>query len=104
MDAANTTLLPLVNGVGLGGEAGSADNKIMSYNFRVCLTNNASNMVPLPKPNGYNPADFELLARYLAVDPKLHALYIAKCPGGHRQPGCGMFIWGTSSYGLKRNL
>ena len=66
---------------------GRGDKKIMSYNFRVCLTNNASNMVPLPKPEGYNPADFELLARYLAVDPTLHALYIQKCPGGHRQPG-----------------
>jgi hypothetical protein len=34
------------------------------------------------------------LSRYLAIDPSLHGLYIAKCPGGHRQPGCGMFIWG----------
>lgn len=74
-------LLPLVNAVGLA-PAGSADNKIMSYNFRVCLTNNKSNMVPLPKPSTYSPQQFELLARYLAVDPGLHALYIQKCPGG----------------------
>ena len=86
-------LLPFVNDVGLA-TPGSADKKIMSYNFRVCLTNNASNMVPLPKPPNYSPENFELLTRYLELDPSLHALYIAKCPGGHRQPGCGMFIWG----------
>jgi hypothetical protein len=93
-DSSNSTLLPLVNGVGFGGAPHTADKKIMSYNFRVCLTNNVTNMVPLPKPAGYDPADFELLARYLAIDPKQHALYIQKCHPAQRQPGCGMFIWG----------
>lgn len=55
-------LLPGVKGLALG-PPGSADKKIMSYNFRVCLTNNASNMVPLPMPAGYSPAKFELLRR-----------------------------------------
>jgi hypothetical protein len=90
---ANGKLLPFVNGRGLD-IAGSGDRKIMAYNFRVCLTNNASNRVPLPQPPHYNETQYELLARYLSVDPGRHALYIQKCPGGHRQPGCGMFIWG----------
>ena len=87
-------LLPGVNGVGLA-PAGSADQKIMSYNFRVCLTNNASNRLPLPKPAGYTPAQFELLARYLAIEPQKHALHIDECHPRGRQPGCGMFIMRT---------
>eukprot|EP01052_Picozoa_sp_SAG31_P011471 SAG31_NODE_650_length_13187_cov_3.011843_5_plen_537_part_00 len=85
-------LLPGVKGLTLA-PPGSGDKKIMAYNFRVCLTNNASNMVPLPKPAGYNPSQFELLKRYLSIDPSHHGLSIQHCPGGHRQPGCGMFIW-----------
>ena len=87
----STTLLPGVNGIGLA-PAGSADEKIMSYNFRVCLTDNVTNLVPIEKPSGYTPAQFELLARYLAIEPQKHALHIEECPGRHRQPGCGMFI------------
>ena len=69
---------------------GSGDDKIMAYNFRICLTNNASNKVPLPKPAGYDPRQFELLKRYLLIDPSSHGLSIQHCPGGHRQPGC---VW-----------
>ena len=100
-DSANTTLLTFVNGVGLGA-AGSADKKVMSYNFRICLTTTASNKVPLPKPANYAEKDYELLRRYLAVDPTKHALHINECPGGHRQPGCGMFIMRT--LGLPANV
>ena len=64
-------LLPGVKGLTLA-PPGSGDEKIMSYNFRVCLTNNASNMVPLPKPAGYSPSQFELLRRYLSIDPLHH--------------------------------
>lgn len=87
----STKLLPGVNGIGLA-QAGSADQKIMSYNFRVCLTDNVTNRVPINSPPGYTRAQFELLARYLAIEPEKHALHIEECPGRHRQPGCGMFI------------
>jgi len=100
-DSANKTLVNFVNGVGLA-VAGSADSKIMSYNFRVCLTNTPSNMVPLPKPANYDEKDFELLRRYLAVDAIDHALHISECPGHHRQAGCGMFIMRT--LGLPANI
>jgi hypothetical protein len=46
--------------------AGSADTKLMPFSYRACLTNNRSNIVPFPQPPGYNPADFELLSRYVA--------------------------------------
>jgi PhoPQ-activated pathogenicity-related protein len=44
---------------------GAADKRVQAYNFRLCMTKTAENRVPWPKPNGYAPARFELLARYL---------------------------------------
>ena len=45
--------------------AGTADQKIQAYNFRVILTQNKHDMVPFPRPVQYDPQEFELLARYL---------------------------------------
>ena len=47
--------------------SGSADTKLQAYNFRVCMTDRADNRVPFPKPPGYAPARFALLARTLAA-------------------------------------
>ena len=47
------------------GEPGSADKKIQAYNFRVIATQAPENRVPWPKPEGYDPKRYELLARYL---------------------------------------
>lgn len=45
---------------------GSGDRKIQAYNFRLCLTQEA-NRIRFSKPDGYDPLDYELLARYLAA-------------------------------------
>ena len=37
----------------------------MSYCFRMCLTNNASNAIPITPPPDYNVAKLELLRREL---------------------------------------
>jgi hypothetical protein len=47
---------------------GSADNKIQAYNFRLCLTQDPSNFIPITKPEGYDVAKYELLARILEKD------------------------------------
>lgn len=47
------------------GEPGSADKRIQAYNFRVIATNVPENRIPWPKPAGYDPKRYELLARYL---------------------------------------
>ncbi len=49
------------------GENGSGDNKIQAYCFRMCLSNHPDNRVPFPKPAGYDPARYELLARVFAA-------------------------------------
>lgn len=43
---------------------GSADQRLMPMSFRLCVTTDANNSVPVPAPDGYNPGDFELLRRY----------------------------------------
>lgn len=45
---------------------GTGDKKVQSYNFRLILTNDPANRVPYPKPDGYDPATFALLRRYLS--------------------------------------
>lgn len=54
------------------GEPGSADKRLQAYNFRVIATNVAENRLPWPKPEGYDPKRYELLALYLnAMTPYL---------------------------------
>jgi len=48
------------------GSLGAGDKKVQAYNFRLILTQEASNKVPFPKPPGYDPKRYELLARFLA--------------------------------------
>lgn len=45
------------------GEYGSADNKVQAYCFRMCLTQVAENRVAFSRPEGYDPKQYELLAR-----------------------------------------
>jgi hypothetical protein len=47
------------------GTIGTADKRIQSFNFRVCLTDDPANMIPLKAPAGYRAANFELLARWI---------------------------------------
>lgn len=46
-------------------EQGSGDKKVQAYNFRICLSKNPDNRVPIEKPDNYDPARYELLLRYL---------------------------------------
>jgi len=45
------------------GEYGQGDKKVQAYCFRLCLTEHAENRVPFPKPDGYDPKQYELLLR-----------------------------------------
>ena len=49
--------------------AGSGDKKVQAYNFRICLTDNRENMVPITKPDNYDPAKYELLIRWKEQEP-----------------------------------
>jgi len=58
---ADGKLLPEIQ-EGAKGQTGQADRKVQAYNFRVCMTQVADNKVPFPKPAGYDPARYQLLA------------------------------------------
>ena len=62
--------LPTVQ-AGEPGPPGSDDRKTQAYNYRLCMTDVEDNRVPFPKPPGYDPDRYELLARYLALRPGL---------------------------------
>lgn len=47
------------------GELGQGDKKIPAYNYRLCFTADKQNQVPYPKPDGYDPKQYELLFRYI---------------------------------------
>ena len=57
-------LLSFVQGDDLG-QPGTADHSVQAYNFRLCYTQNPANRLPHTSPPNYNPAKYELLARYL---------------------------------------
>jgi len=59
-------LLPLIAG-GAPEPLGSADKHIQSYNYRLCLTDDPANRVPLDPPANYEPAHWELLGRYIVA-------------------------------------
>ncbi|MEQ9438660.1 MAG: FAD-dependent oxidoreductase [Cyclobacteriaceae bacterium] len=62
---ASSGLLPLVSDED-PGKYGEGDNKIQAYCFRMCLSNHPKNRISFPKPTGYDPANYALLARVYA--------------------------------------
>jgi len=58
----------LLYGVSAGdpGKYGEADKRLQAYCFRMCLSNHPDNRVAFPKPDNYNPENYELLARVFA--------------------------------------
>ena len=62
----NSGLLPFVQ-PGPPGTPGQADSRVQVYNFRLCLTQNPTNMIPIIAPPGYSEATYELFRRYLAA-------------------------------------
>ncbi len=51
------------------GEIGDADKKVQAYNFRICLTSDKENMIPITKPENYDPSKYELLIRLKEKKP-----------------------------------
>jgi len=60
-----TELITFVNGYADAVAPGGADNNIPSYNFRLCITQNKSNLVPFNQPDNYNSSDWEIVRRYV---------------------------------------
>jgi len=56
--------LPLITTTDAGPEA-DGDKNVMVYSFRLCLTAEPENRVPMPKPANYDPARLEAVRRFV---------------------------------------
>lgn len=50
---------------------GSGDGRFQSYCYRLILTDDPADRLPVEKPDGYDPRDYELLKRYIRSNPAL---------------------------------
>ena len=73
-------LLPLIT-TDDGGPDESGDSNIMTYSFRLCLTEDPDNRVPMPEPDNYDPARFEIVRRALQAGEKRVGFDLYPLPG-----------------------
>ena len=66
--------LPFITTTDAGPEE-DGDKNVMIYSFRLCVTKDAANRVPFPKPANYDPERFEILRRYFAQEKRPHLLW-----------------------------
>lgn len=55
-------------------EQGSGDDLVQAYNFRICLTDDERNRVPITEPENYDPKRYELLIRLFEAQPDKRGL------------------------------
>lgn len=63
-------LLPFIDPY-LIGAPGQSDRRTQAFCYRLTLTDNPKNRLPIRKPSGYNPLWYEYLTRRLELDPEL---------------------------------
>jgi hypothetical protein len=68
------------------GIPGSPDHKVQAYNYRLCLTTDPDNMIPITRPESYDPATYEILRRIIRQREeagwvqRIHQLYLRIMP------------------------
>lgn len=60
-------LLPFVEPHSSLKEPGSGDKKVQAFTYRLTLTNDPANRIPITKPKNYNPLWFEFMARRFKI-------------------------------------
>ncbi|MEL7119120.1 MAG: FAD-dependent oxidoreductase [Bacteroidota bacterium] len=67
-------------------EVGSGDKKVQAYNYRLCLTSDTTNRIPISKPESYDPTKYEILRRIIKQRDeakwvqRIHQLYLRVMP------------------------
>lgn len=54
--------------------AGSGDALVQAYNFRICLTSDPGNMIPITRPARYDSCRYDLLLRLMEAQPTKNTL------------------------------
>lgn len=106
-------LLPGIDPNGPGVE-GSADPRVQAYCFRLCATDDPSNRLPWPRPDGYDPRDYELLLRHFEAGSTLAPWHPVRMPnrktdsnnnGGVSTDWIGQnYAWPTADYARRARL
>lgn len=63
------------------GEPGAGDAHLQSYSYRLPLTDDPANRIPLTEPKGYDPAHFELHRRFARAGGEFYTPK-KRLPGG----------------------
>ena len=53
---------------------GTGDKRVQTYNFRICLTDSAENLIPITRPPGYDSSKYELLVRLFEAQPDMRKI------------------------------
>jgi len=48
---------------------GTGDDRVQAYNYRICLTSDKANMIPISRPEDYDSTRYELLLRLIDACP-----------------------------------
>ncbi len=51
------------------GRQGQADKRVQAYNFRITMTKDPANRIPITRPERYDSTRYELLVRWKEVEP-----------------------------------
>ena len=70
-------LIPTIQ-PGEPGEFGDPDKHIQGFCFRLCLTREENNRIPITKPENYNSFNYEIYRRYLNAGGKLFQPYVSR--------------------------
>lgn len=90
-------LLPLITSDDAGDEE-AGDSNVMTYSFRLCLTADPNNRVPMPKPDNYDPTRFEIVRRAFEAGEKPIGFDLYPLPGNKLDGNNS--IGGQFSFGL----
>ncbi len=84
------------------GEEGQGDKRIQAFNFRMCMSNDARNRVPFPKPEGYEEKNFELLFRNFEAGD-LRMPWSAGMMPNHKTDTNNLGAFSTDNIGMNYN-
>ncbi len=92
-------LLPLIE-EGTLGTNGEAAPGVQAYCFRLCVTDQPENRIPIKAPDNYDPARFEIVARYIQACEKAGDQMDLRWFTKHDALPNGKFDFNTAYFGL----
>lgn len=93
-------LIPTIQDEPLG-TPGAGDNNIQAFCFRLCLTRDPSNRIPIEKPVSFDRSQYEIYFRYVRAGGKLWTPG-ARLPGGKTDLGSWHDL-SANLYGMNRD-